>query len=179
MNFSRDTFASHMNGTIENGLDKDSKGSYWFQWGDTSGGLNTHLSYTINDISYRTWSPETSVMPTDLGLLVSCKIDFENGVGDDHIILMAGFLKVKGGHPQLNFVQASVQFASDDDLNIMSAPIKSDPNAPIDIAQALYQSLSDQIHIDAHDTSDTAVGRRSLPNIARLNVNAMIGSVSA
>ena len=54
-----------------------------------------------------------------------------------------------------------------------------DPNAPIDIAQALYQSLSDQIHIDAHDTSDTAVGRRSLPNIARLNANAMIGSVSA
>lgn len=178
MNFSRDTFTTqlgHYTGILFSGGT-----AHWSQWSGTSGSLNTQLSYSKGGFDYRTWSPETSTLPTDLGLAISCKIDFANGIGDDHIILVVGFLKVEGAAPTINFIQASVQFHGDDDKNIMIAPIKSDPNNPTqDLGQVLYDSINSQIIADNFGTDNTSQGRKTLPDIARANVNSMIGAVSA
>lgn len=180
MNFSRDKFTTQLGNT---GVSFP-YGSTWKTYNGSIGEpLNTQLTYHKNNIEYRTWSPETSTLPTDLGLVVSCKIDFENGMGDDHIILIVGFLKVKGAAPTINFIQASVQFYNDDDKNIMIDPIKSDPNNPINnLGQELYNRLNDLIsadHFAADENNQTAQGRNSLPGIAQANVNSMIGAVSA
>lgn len=177
MNFSRDKFTTQLGNT---GVSFP-HGSTWQTYSGSSGEpLNTQLTYRKNNIEYRTWSPETSTLPTDLGLVVSCKIDFENGIGDDHIILIVGFLKVAGAAPTINFIQASVQFYNDDDQNIMIDPIKSDPNNPTqDLGQVLYDSLNSQILADNFGTDNTSEGRKTLPDIARANVNSMIGAVSA
>ncbi len=179
MNFSRDTFANQLSGYTGISVTKSNDSPAWLPLNNTTGALNTYLSYSKGGFGYRTWSPETSTMPTDLGLLVSCKIDVENGIGDDHIVLMVGFLKVDGQAPQINFVQASVQFHGDDALNIMSAPITSDPSAPIDLGQAMYDSINSQIIADNLGTDDTSQARKTMPDIARANINSMIGAVTA
>lgn len=178
MNFSRNTFTTQLGNYT--GISFSGGTADWDQWPGTTGDLNTQLSYSKGGFNYRTWSPETSTLPTDLGLVVSCKIDFANGIGDDHIILIVGFLKVAGAAPTINFIQASVQFYNDDDQNIMIDPIKSDPNNPTqDLGQVLYDSLNSQILADNFGSDNTSEGRKTLPDIARANVNSMIGAVSA
>lgn len=178
MNFSRDTFTTQLGNY--SGISFSGGSASWDQWAGTTGSLNTQVSYSKGDFNYRTWSPESSAMPTDLGMVVSCKIDFANGIGDDHIILIVGFLKVQGSAPTINFIQSSVQFYNDTDLNIMIAPIMSDPNDPTqDLGQVLYDSLNTQIQADNFGTDNTSEGRKTLPDIARANVEAMMGAVSA
>lgn len=178
MNFSRDIFTTQLGEYT--GISFSGGTATWAQWANTSGNLNTQLSYSKSNFNYRTWSPETSTLPTDLGLVVSCKIDYANGIGDDHIILVVGFLKVAGAAPTINFIQASVQFYNDTDLNIMIDPIKSDPNDPTpNLGQVLYDSINSQIVADNFGTDTTSQGRKTLPDIARANLNSMIGSVSA
>jgi hypothetical protein len=177
MNFSRDTFTSNLGGYT--GISFSGGDASWDQWTGTTGNLNTQLSYDKGNFSYRTWSPETSNMPTDLGMVVSCKLDFANGIGDDHIILLVGFLKVQNSAPTINFVQASVQFYNDTDQNIMTDPLKSDPNNPQDLGQLLYDTLNSQILADNFGSDNTSEGRKTLPDIARANVNSMIGAVTA
>ncbi|MBU1188394.1 MAG: hypothetical protein KKC01_05115 [Gammaproteobacteria bacterium] len=177
MSFSRSSFASQLNAT--DGISIDGGASNWTQWTGTAGSLNQLLSYSRNGFNYRSWSPESSTYPTDLGLVVSCKIDFANGIGDDHIILIVGFLKVADATPTINFVQASVQFYNDDDQNIMIDPIISDPNDPLDdIGQALYDALDTQVQAANFGDDSTSEGRKSLPAIAQINLNAMNGTVS-
>lgn len=176
MNFSRDTFTANLG--INIGNTDITSNTPWERFnGSDDDYLNKQLSYSKNHFNYRTWSPETSTLPTDLGLIVSCKIDFENGVGDDHIILIVGFLKVAGTtDPTVNFIQASVQFYGDDDKNIMIDPIKSDPNNPNqDLGQALYNALNDQISAYKFGTDGKNNGRNNLPDIAKDNLNAMKG----
>ena len=178
MNFSRDTFTSQLGDY--SGITFDGGSASWDQWGGTSGTLNTQLSYSKGGFNYRTWSPESSTYPTDLGMVVSCKIDFANGIGDDHIILVVGFLKVKNSVPTINAIQASVQFYNDTDKNIMLDPIKSDPNNPTpDLGQVLNDQLTSLIDDDNFGTDNTSMGRKSLPDIAQANVEAMMGAVSA
>lgn len=178
MNFSRDIFTTQLGQYT--GISFSGGTADWDQWVGTTGDLNTQLSYSKTNFNYRTWSPETSTLPTDLGLVVSCKVDYANGVGDDHMILIVGFLKVAGTAPTINFIQASVQFYNDTSLNIMIDPIKSDPNNPTqDLGQVLYDSLNSQILGDNFGTDTTSQGRKTFPDIARANVNSMIGSVSA
>lgn len=178
MNFSRNIFTTNLGHYT--GISFSGGSAEWKQWSGTSGSLNTQLSYSKGGFNYRTWSPETSTLPTDLGLVVSCKIDFANGIGDDHIILVVGFLKVANAAPTINFIQASVQFYGDDDKNIMIDPIKSNPNDPTqDLGQVLYDSINSQIIADKFGTDNTSEGRKTLPDIARANLNSMIGAVSA
>lgn len=178
MNFSRDTFATQLGQQSNISLPSTD----WARWKNDTGTLNTLLNYSYSNtnLNYRTWSPETSTLPTDLGLVVSCKIDFANGIGDDHIILVVGFLKVAGADPTINFIQASVQFHGDDSQNIMIDPIKSDPNNPTpNLEDELYNSLSEQIQGDGFGDDDTSKGRKALPDIAKANLKSMIGAVSA
>ena len=178
MNFSRDIFATNLGHNTGNSFSGTS--TDWHQWSNTTGYLNTQLSYSTGGFSYRTWSPETSTMPTDLGLVVSCKIDFVNGINDDHMILVVGFLKVAGAAPTINFIQASVQFNGDADQNIMIDPIKSDPNNPTqNLGQVLYDSLNSQIAADKFGTDYASEGRKTFPLIAQTNLNSMVGAVSA
>jgi hypothetical protein len=176
MNFSRDTFTSQ----LENSSDI-SVTSGWDQWLATSGTLNQVLSYSFNGVNWRTWSPESSTMPTDLGMIVSCKIDFANGVGDDHIVLIVGFLKVENAAPTINFAEASIQLYNDTDLNVSSGPIISNPSSPSDVSTLLYNSLNSQIQgeVSQLGSGDTLTGRKSLPEIARITLDAMVGTVSA
>lgn len=177
MNFVRDTFAAQLGQNVGTSL----SGNSWDQWQQTKGGLNQVVSYAYSGSDWRTWSPESSAMLTDLGMLVSCKIDFANGVGDDHIILIVGFLKVKNAAPTINFVEASIQFYDDTDLNISSGPIKSDPNNPSDVATLLYNALNSQVQAEVGSlgSGGTLQGRKSLPDIARIHVESMAGTVTA
>ncbi len=169
MNFSRDTFASNL------GLYTTISSNPWPSSPEDD--LNTYLLYGNSSFQYRTWSPETSkILPTDLGMVVSCKIDFVNGITDDHMILIVGFLKVAGSAPTVNFIQASVQFNGDEKQNIMIDPIKSDPNDPTpNLGDVLYNSLNSQISADNFGTDYASEGRKTFPDIARDNLNAMIG----
>jgi hypothetical protein len=176
MNFSRDTFTTQFGNSAGIGVTSD-----WDQWLATTGTLNQVLSYSYRGVNWRTWSPESSTMPTDLGMIVSCKIDFANGNGDDHIVLIAGFLKVQHAAPTINFAEASIQLNDDDDLNVSSGAIISDPANPSDISTLLYNSLNSQILAEADQlgSGDTLTGRESLPDIARITLEAMMGTVSA
>lgn len=178
MDFDRSTFGTQLDAA--SGVSIDGGSSNWTQWTGTTGSLNQLLSYSQSGFNYRTWSPETSNYPTDLGLVASCKIDFANGVGDDHIILVVGFLKVAGAAPTINFVQTSVQFYDDTDQNIMIEPILSDPNDPTeDIGLAVFNALTSQIEANNFGSDNTSMGRKTLPTIAQINIDAMIGAVTA
>lgn len=177
MNFSRDTFASQLGKTSGVAV----SGS-WKQWKQTSGNLNQELDYSYNGTNWRSWSPESSTMPTDLGMIVSCKIDFANGAGDDHIILIVGFLKVKNDAPAINFAEASIQFYNETSLNITSGPIKVDPSSatPQDIDSLLFNALDSQLQSEKSQlgSGTTLTGRQNLSYIAKINVNALKGTVS-
>lgn len=148
--------------------------TYWYQWDKTSGELQQELNYSNSGYNYRSWSPESSATNNNLGLLVSLKIDWANGIGDDHIILLVGFMNIVNQGPTMVFAQTSVQFSGDNDDNIMSAPQKSNPSAPTNLGDAVYTDLQKQIC----GFTGNAAGRNNLPNIARANVNALIGTVS-
>jgi hypothetical protein len=178
MNFNRDTFAQHLSHYSGVSMTMNNNQPKWNQWAGTTGTLNTQLSYSKGGFNYRSWSPESTAMDNNLGILVSLKIDFANGIGDDHIILLVGFMNVEHVGPEMVFAQASVQFHGDDDLNIMGAPIKSDPTSPIDLGQAMYDSLNSQIQADHFGSDSTSQGRKTLPDIARANVNSLVGAVT-
>lgn len=177
MNFNRDTFQTNLDNIdgVVVAYDYDHK-TFWNQWSGTGGTLQQELSYTEGGYSYRSWSPETSAMNNNLGMLVSLKIDYEAGRGDDHIILLTGFMNLKGQGPTMVLAQASVQFHGDDDKNIMGAPVKYDPNHPTDLSQAMYDSLNQQI-LDCGFYGDDA-GRNHLATIAMINVQALKGTVT-
>jgi hypothetical protein len=150
----------------------------WYQWSGTSGDLNKTMEYKKGDYTYRTWYQETSVMNGDIGMFVSCKIDFERSTGDDHIMLLTGFSRTPTGVGQnytveMKFAQASVQFHGSEDNNIAGVPVTSG-----DFGQGIYDSLSAILSEDFGDVDDTTAGRQTLPDIARMNVNAMIESAS-
>lgn len=180
MNFSRNTFTTNL---LNYSGVHAGNGTNWNQWTGTSGSLNTELDYYFTNpadsgdkLNYRTWSPEESDMPTDLGGILSCKLDFANGIGDDHIILIVGFLNYKTG-PQMSFVQTSVQFNGDDDNNIEGTPITSSDPA-FDFPSAVYNALYSTIQGHYPGTDHTSEGRRMLATVAKANVAAFQGTVS-
>lgn len=178
MNFNRDTFQVNLDNIdgVVVAYDYDHK-TFWNQWSGTAGTLQQEMTYTQGGYSYRSWSPETSSMNNNLGMLVSLKIDYENGRGDDHIILLTGFMNLANQGATMVFAQASVQFHGDDSDNIMGTPVKYDPSKHNDLAQAMYDSLQQQIQACGF-TGDDA-GRNNLATIAQLNVQALMGSVHA
>lgn len=171
MNFSRDAFASQLGKYFTMGP------SGWSPYGD--GNLNQHVDYTDGGYAYRSWSPESSVMKNNLGMLLSCKLDLENTFGDDHIILLTGFMLDRNGSRKLVMVQASVQFAGKNDSgsNIMSDPIttsQSDPNR--DLGQAMYDFLYTTINGLGSDYNTGA--RMTLPHLAKVNIDSLSAAVS-
>lgn len=119
--------------------------------------------------NYRTWYQETS-LSTELGMLVSCKIDYEIASDkDDHIILLMGFRipNENSTTPVLNFAQATVQFTDNSNSNILSPKYTGD-----NIIQDLYDYLNSSIA--KVSTTDSTKGRMYLADIARFNMNAIV-----
>ena len=168
MTFDHTTFANQLDA-----YDGISISKSWYQWSNTSGSLNKTMEYKKNEYTYRTWYQETSSMKENSGLLVSCKVDYERATGDDHIIILTGFQITSTG-PVMIFAQASVQFHGDEDNNVIGTPVTSG-----DMGQGIYDSLNATIKYDDFGTvDDSTSGRRTLPDIARANVNAILHSVS-
>jgi len=155
----------------------------WAQWPGTIGNLNQQSGYTVGSYNYRTWYQETSVMASNLGMLVSCKIDYERTTGDDHIIILTGFSRKPTGSGteftyEMVFAQASVQFHGSEDNNVIGAPVQASACGG-DMGNAIYNSLSEILSINFGSSGDsTNDGRHTLPDIARRNINAMMGCVS-
>lgn len=168
MTFDHNTFATQLDA-----YDGISISKSWFQWNNTKGDLNKTMEYQKGDNTYRTWYQETSTMKENSGMLVSCKVDYERGTGDDHIIILTGFQITSTG-PVMVFAQASVQFHGDESNNIIGAPVTSG-----DMGQGIYNSLNATIQSDDFgNIDDSTSGRRTLPDIARANVNAILKAVS-
>ncbi len=130
---------------------------------------NKVMEMTYSGSNYRTWHLETS-MTQDLGMLVSCKIDYEPTSGDeDHVILMAGFTMPTSGSttPILAFAQATIQFTDDSSMNIMS-----DSYSTGDIIDSLYNDLQGQLN--AYSFSGDNQGRKFLADITKANLEAMV-----
>ena len=179
MTFNHNTFATQLDNTSGVTVGKDSSGNYEWDNMGWDNDLCTYLNYTKGDYGYRTWYQETSEFASNIGMVVSCKLDFKRTTGDDHIILMVGFNNASGT-PQIVYAQASVQFNGDDDDNIVSDKIlaSSAGSAANDIATGLYNSLHDQIStIDFGNIDDSTEGRNELPEIAKINVLAMANSI--
>lgn len=114
-------------------------------------------------LNYRTWYMETSTIGANMGLIVSCKIDYDRGSKDDHLILICAF----DSAGKLMLAQASVQFHGADDKNFTVAPITSDKAAHGDVAQALYDTMHDQQKkVDYGDDRDNA-GRKGYAYVAK------------
>ncbi|MFN3851870.1 MAG: hypothetical protein ACK4NY_20700 [Spirosomataceae bacterium] len=169
MTFNHSTFATALDGYSGISISKS-----WYQWGGTTGSLNTVMDYDKGDYGYRTWYQETSSMKENSGMLVSCKIDFKRTTGDDHIIILTGFQATSNG-PQMVFAQASVQFHGDEDDNIIGTPVTSG-----DMGQGIYDTLNAQIQGKdfGGGVDSTADGRHTLPDIARANINSILQAVS-
>lgn len=174
MTFNHDTFITQLDSY--SGI---SILQHWFQWTDshgvlTSGDLNKTMEYKKGDYTYRTWYQETSLMKENSGMLVSCKVDYERTTGDDHIIILTGF-KITTTGPVMVFAQASVQFHGDETNNVIGTPVTEG-----DMGQGIYDSLNATIQsADFGNNADsTPDGRRTLPDIARANVNSILRSVS-
>ena len=181
MNFNRTTFTNNLKHFSSLSLADNATWSYWND--GTRGTLNQQLPYSFtnpangNDqLNYRTWSPEQSDLPNNLGGLLSCKIDFANGAGDDHVILIVGFVHSTSG-AQMVLAQASVQFHGADSNNVEIDPIKSnDPSYdfPGQVYSKLHNAISAHYSSNSHDDQ----GRLKLATVAQANVNAFNGAVS-
>lgn len=162
MNFDHNTFSAALDAQPGITIIKQ-----WYQWNNTSGDLNKTMEYSKDNFGYRTWYHETSVMSNAMGMLVSCKIDFERTTGDDHIILLTGF-SISPAGVVMKFAQASVQFHGSESNNIIGTPVTSG-----DMAQGIYNSLSSILSADFGSIDDSTAGRKTLPDIARANIQAI------
>jgi hypothetical protein len=129
---------------------------------------NNVMEMTYHNYNYRTWYLETSLSQS-LGMLVSCKIDYEIDGKDDHIILMAGFTMPPLGStaPVLAFAQATIQFSDGSNANITT-----DLYSKGDIVSQLFTNLHNQLANVKHDASTG--GRVYLADVAKANLNAMV-----
>lgn len=182
INFSSNDFAGHLDQYDGVSIPMENGQYVWDQWSGTSGYLNTVLNYSKNGRSYRTWLHEVDIMRNRGGLIVSCKVDWENGAGDDHLVIMAGFTNA-GDSVKMVFAQVSMQFHHDEDQNIISSPYTTNNLDASDtlvyasnLADAIYNDLNAQVQAFNLGSSDTDEGRKALPEIAKANVEAMMQS---
>lgn len=179
MNFDQNQFSTAL-GQYTGIVLEDADQNYgWSYWNLQTSEFSQVLNYSKGGFSYRTWYQEVSFSGT-LGMLVSCKVDYERLTGDDHIVILAGFTKTSTG-TTLVFAQASVEFhGSDMDntdfVNIITPPITL--NTSPDIGQGIYDAINAQI-LDNYGLIDgTTDGRQTLPDIARANVNSIKSAAS-
>jgi hypothetical protein len=167
LNFDYDNY-SHALGQSDNDV---SSLSNWGQKQGADGVLpfSQVIEYSYENFNYRTWYPEVSYS-AELGMIMSCKIDYEiSDNKDDHIILLMGVSvpSSSGAKPQLHFVQATIQFTDMSSSNIMSSP-SSGGNSIEDV----YQQLSDGLASTTIDSSSG--GRAYLADVAKANLEAML-----
>ena len=122
-------------------------------------------------LNYRAWWMETSVVGDNLGLLVSCKVDYDRGSRDDHMTLICGFDHAG----KLLIAQAATQFHGASDKNFRTDLITSDVSS--NVAQALHDAMYNiQKKVDYGDDRDNA-GRKGLAYVAQMTVTGLAQSV--
>lgn len=134
------------------------------------------IEYQYNEsnqaFKYRTWYQEVS-FSTEIGMLVSCKIDYEiDSDKDDHIILLMGFRipSENSTTPLINFARATVQFTDNSNENI-NIPICSGDDCINDVYNQLSSSISNV------STNNSTQGRKHLADIAKANMNAIMSCI--
>ncbi len=164
MAFSNNDFpAALSNALSDNGSAKD--------WAQSATGkistFNQVVEFTYENNLYRTWYQESSVS-AQLGMFVSCKIDYETGdkSKDDHIILLMGFAIPAGGQvPVISFAQVIVQFADGSNTNIQSNAYNTD------VINSIYDDL--RTRLAGISMNNSQQGRQYIADITKANMNAI------
>ncbi|MFP6846418.1 MULTISPECIES: hypothetical protein [Thalassolituus] len=143
----------------------------WAQKSGANGSLpfSQVIEYQYANYKYRTWYPEVSYS-AELGMILSCKIDYEiDDDKDDHIILLMGVSvpSSSNGEPVLSFAQATIQFTDMSNENIMSTPCTGS-----DIISNVYQQLNTGLQSVTADSSTG--GRAYLADVAKANLEALM-----
>lgn len=182
LSLNRNTFADSLDSYSGINVHSESNGHHgWVAWSGDKNDYNQVVEYTYSDkpsgesLDYRSWYPEVTVMPGNVSLTVSLKIDYERSTGDDHLILQCN-LDSSG---QLLTAQASVQFHGAEDKNLTIEPL-APANVPGgDLPLAMYNALHNaQENVDYGGKTDNA-GRKSFAYIAQLHLYAFSKSVQA
>jgi hypothetical protein len=164
MSFSNTGFPSALN----NALSGNGSANNWMQ--SANGKTSTFIQiveFTYKNNPYRTWYQESSVS-AQLGMFVSCKIDYEIGDNskDDHIILLMGFAIPSEGHvPVISFAQVIVQFTDGSNTNIQSNAYNTD------VINSIYNDLKNKLAGASMNSSQQ--GRQYIADITRANMNAI------
>jgi hypothetical protein len=177
LSFDNNNFPAALNTII------DGTASDWAVKQDLDGGtfpFNQVTEYTYKGCNYRTWYQESSVS-AELGIFVSCKIDYEIGDDsqDDHIILLMGFTIPETADqttPVLAFAKTTVQFTDASLTNIITPAYNGyvdSPNYSADIIGSVYQFISNELTNDILPVSGTQQGRQYLADITKANMLAI------
>ena len=143
-------------------------------WGlksGTSGAMpfSQVIEFEYQGYNFRVWYPEVS-FSTELGMVMSCKIDYEiSDNKDDHVILLMGVSVPAnaGDQPVLSFAQATIQFTDMSDSNIMTSPCGGN-----NIINDVYDQLSSQL--TGTNIDSNSGGRAYLADVAKANMQAML-----
>jgi hypothetical protein len=168
MKFDYDAFGKAMNSNKDIDVKNSGKNYGWFyKDNDDSSDFNLVMEYkTDGDHNYRTWHQETSVIQQKVGILVSVKIDHIRGDNlDDHIILLTGF----DYNGKIFYGQAFVQMKKED-------PIKTEIITSGDIIDQVHDQIQAKIK-DNYGANGSTDGRKKIPHIVRLNMEAMCAGV--
>lgn len=172
MKFDYDAFGKAMNSS-DNKKEIDVKNSgenygWFYKDDDKSSAFNQVMEYRIKDgdHNYRTWHQESSMITHDAGMLVSVKIDHIRGENiDDHIVLQTGF----DASGKLFYGQAFVQMKEEE-------PFNTDIITSGDIIDTVHDQIQAKIK-DNYGVNGSTEGRKQIPHIVRLNMEAMCDGV--
>ncbi len=164
LDFNYGGYYNALSGSMDSISNWNTKSGY-----DANNAYNQVMEYVYSGYNFRTWYQEIS-FSVELGLMVSCKIDYEiDDDKDDHIILLMAFRVPAEGdtNPVLVFAQATIQFTDESESNIMTSPYTGD-----NIINDVYSDLSAGLSNDNVTTSEYG-GRQYLADIAKANMQAM------
>jgi hypothetical protein len=168
MKFDYDAFGKAMNDNKDIDVQNSGKNYGWFyKDDDDSSDFNKVMEYkTDGNHSYRTWHQETSMITHDAGILVSVKTDHIRGENlDDHIVLLTGF----DAMGKLFYGQAFVQMKEED-------PFHTEIITSGDIIDKVHDQIQAKIK-DNYGVNGSTEGRKQIPHIVRLNMEAMCEGV--
>lgn len=169
MQFNYKDFGKSMNSNTDIDVKNSGDNYGWFyKDNDKSSDFNQVMEYkTGGDHNYRTWYQETSIITHNAGMLVSVKIDHIRGENiDDHIVLLTGF----DATGKLFYGQAFVQMREED-------PFNTDIITSGDIIDKIHDQIQNKIK-DDYGINGSTEGRKKIPHIVRLNMEAICDGVS-
>jgi hypothetical protein len=156
MQFDYNAFGKNINGSDVDVKNSGKNYGWFYKDDDDSSDFNLVMEYeTDDDHNYRTWHQETS------GIQQNIRGDNM----DDHIILLTGF----NANGELFYGQAFVQMKEED-------PIKTKVITTGDIIGQVHDQVQDKIK-DNYGANGSTEGRKQIPHIIRLNMNAMCAGV--